>query len=139
MPHELTKRREVVTRSPEWAYLPNWSVHLRFRVGTHEVHIGIHNSWRWESRSRDGSIHILMEGYASEEQALAASPCSKTPRLAYEELCRISFNPTYAWLIIDAVTGDTWGRIGFDLMTDADLNARAWLKAGHPEHKEDLE
>ena len=129
---ELTKPGAPVIRSPDWLY-PTWSIHRRFKIGSYEVYIGIHNSWRWESWSNNGSIHLMVEGYDSEERALAASPCSKHRRLAYEELCRISFNPAYAWLIIHTGLGQTWGRSGFATMTDAEINVRAWLKSGRPE------
>ena len=130
---------QVVTTTPDWLY-PSWSVHRRFRAGnangTYEVYVGIHNSWRWESWSRDGSMHLMAEGYATEEAAVAASPCHDHPHLAYEELCKISFNPSYAWLIIDTKTGEFWGRTGFDGLAAAEENARAWLRAGHPEQPE---
>ena len=116
-------------------------MHRRFRWQDNrgvaaEIYIGIHNSWRWESWSKDGAMHMMVEGYPSEDAAVAASPCSKHKRLAYEELCRISFNPAYAWLIIDADTGEVWGRNGFDSMSEAEINARAWLRAGRPQQQE---
>jgi len=134
MTTELLATRRPVIKKPEWLF-PSWSVHQRFRVGTAEVYLGVHNSWRWESWAADGSMHMMVEGYETEELAIAASPCRKHTRLAHEELCRISFNPTYAWLVIDAATGEAWGRTGFNLMSDAELNARAWLKAGRPQHE----
>ena len=126
------KTQRPVADKPDWLY-PSWSAHRRFKVGTAEIYVGINNSWRWESWSKDGSVHMKVEGYKTEEEAVAASPCREHHRLAYEELCKISYSASYAWLIIDAATGETWGRTGFETISCAEVNARAWLRSGRPE------